>query len=113
MHVRDVPVTLHSPPADVQRPPASGYIADTPENRQLLEDAAIPKCRAWREANPECRYLTDPGVDRIVRERLGTCTDSDHMIPAPYCCSAYCDRCAGLRALDGVEPLTPNEWMTK
>lgn len=93
MEERQVPVTLHSVPGDAEKPPASGYIADTPENRRLLEDAAIPKCREWRQDNPE--------------------TVSGGLYPAPYCCSAYCDRCAGLRALDGVEPLTPNEWMTK
>lgn len=32
-------------------------------------------------------------------------------VPAPYCCSSYCPRCAGLRALDGVDPLLPNDWM--
>ena len=32
-------------------------------------------------------------------------------VAAPYCCSAYCPRCAGMRALDGVDPLTPNQWM--
>lgn len=89
MDERQVPVTLHSVPGDAEKPPASGYIVDTPENRRLLETAAIPKCREWREANPE------------------------NGNPAPYCCSAYCDRCAGLRALDGEKPLPPNDWMTQ
>jgi hypothetical protein len=84
-----IPVTLHQAPNDFGTSDASGYIADTPENRAALEAAAIPKCAQWRSENPE---------------------DGS---PAPYCCSSYCDRCAGLRALDGVEPLTPNEWMTK
>jgi hypothetical protein len=89
MDERHVPVTLHSPPGDAGKLPATGTIADTPENRRLLEDAAIPKCAQWRSENPE------------------------NGSPAPYCCSSYCDRCAGLRALNGVEPLLPNEWMTK
>jgi hypothetical protein len=89
MEERNVPVTLYSVPGDAETPPAAGFIADTPENRTALEAAAIPKCAQWRTENPE----------------KGS--------PAPYCCSAYCDRCAGLRALDGVPPLTPNEWMTK
>jgi hypothetical protein len=103
--IRQVPVTLHSPPGDTEKPPASGTIADTPENRRLLESAAIPRCREWREANPE--YVPE-GFNEA-----GTKVLPGGMEPAPYCCSAYCDRCAGLRALDGVEPLTPNEWMTK
>jgi hypothetical protein len=105
---RQVPVTLYSVPGDAEKPPASGYIADTPGNRRLLESAAIPKCREWREANPEpctpeCRYPA-------------TCSNFDTPIgghPAPYCCSAYCDRCAGLRALDREPPLPPNDWMTQ
>jgi hypothetical protein len=110
--IRQVPVTLHSPPGDAEKPPASGTIADTPENRRLLEAAAIPRCREWREANPEPRLWCDDEPDNTW------CAET-HRHPsraeraAPYCCSAYCDRCAGLRALDGVEPLTPNEWMTK
>jgi hypothetical protein len=93
MDERQVPVTLHSVPGDAERLPASGYIADTPGNRRLLEAAAIPKCRTWREENPE--------------------PVAGAMYPAPYCCSAYCDRCAGLRALDGEPPLPPNDWMTQ
>jgi hypothetical protein len=110
--IRQVPVTLHSPPGDAEKPPASGTIVDTPENRRLLEAAAIPRCREWREANPELVWggdVTDSPTGPVVRpENLRKVP-----VPAPYCCSAYCDRCAGLRALDGEEPLTPNEWMTK
>jgi hypothetical protein len=109
----NVPATLNVPPNDRGAIGATGTIADTPENRAALEAAAIPRCREWREANPECRYLADPRVDPIAREQIGVCVDPEHMIPAPYCCSAYCDRCTGLRALDGVQPLTPNEWMTQ
>lgn len=106
MEERHVPVTLHSPPGDDgPNQGAAGFIADTPENRRLLEDAAIPKCREWREANPE---LIGP-----AKAHSDAPCGPDCFRPAPYCCSAYCDRCAGLRALDGVEPLTPNEWMTK
>lgn len=96
MDERQVPVTLHSVPGDAEKPPASGYIIDTPENRRLLEEAAIPRCWDWRQANPE------PGSDA-----------SHGPVPAPYCCSAYCDRCAGLRALDGEPPLPPNDWMNQ
>lgn len=103
MDKRQVPVTLYSAPGDAEKPPASGFIADTPENRAALEAAAIPKCREWREANPEFpEWLKD------ARYRT-----PDKLEPAPYCCSAYCDRCAGLRALDGAAPLTPNEWMSQ
>jgi hypothetical protein len=59
-------------------------IEDTYENRMLLEDAAIQKCGSWRAENNKT-----------------------------YCCSAYCPRCAGMRALDGVEALTPNQWLTE
>lgn len=90
MDERQVPVTLFSPPGDSERAPAVGFIADTPENRVALEAAAIPRCAEWRTENPE------------------------NGSPAPYCCSAYCDRCAGLRALNGDdEPLLPNDWMTR
>jgi hypothetical protein len=105
MDERHVPVILHSVPGDAEKLPASGYIADTPENRRLLEDAAIPKCREWREANPECRSASIGNQVGVV------CEDPTHFVPAPYCCSAYCDRCAGLRALDGEPPLPPNDWM--
>jgi hypothetical protein len=97
MEPRNVPVILYSPPGDSGTPDASGYIADTPENRAALELAAIPRCKEWREAHPEThRHI---GGDECE-------------MPAPYCCSAYCDRCAGLRALNGDDPaLRPNEWM--
>jgi len=50
----EVPVTLYGVIGDYGRMPiASGYIADTPENREALEAAAIPRCREWREANKE------------------------------------------------------------
>lgn len=106
-HTRQVPVTLHVVAGDAGRTDASGFIADTPENREALEAVAIPRCREWREANPEpctptCRYPS-------------TCPNFDTPIgghPAPYCCSAYCDRCAGLRALNEDDPaLLPNDWM--
>jgi hypothetical protein len=71
--------------------------------RQAFEAQAIPKCREWREANPE---LIGPRGAHSVATCIPEC-----FRPAPYCCSAYCDRCAGLRALDGVEPLLPNGWM--
>lgn len=64
-------------------------LEDSPECRAALETAAIPKCKVWRERFQE------------------------NGKPAPYCCSSYCARCAGLRALDGVEALLPNEWMTQ
>ncbi len=95
---REVPVTLHMPPNDMGTLGGTGTIADTPETRAMLEQAAIPRCREWREANPE-PIPGEPGDDPPI------------MLPAPYCCSAYCDRCACLRALDGAEPLLPNEWM--
>lgn len=61
---------------------------DTFETRVLLEGQAIPRCTEWRNEHPE------------------------HGQPAPYCCSAYCLRCAGLRALNGDDkPLIPNEWL--
>lgn len=115
MH-REVPITLHSPPGDVGRIAETGYIADTPENRRLLEDAAIPRCREWREANPEYRMMWRKAdgtetwyVVNDVRYRT-----PENLHPAPYCCSAYCDRCAGLRALNGDDPaLLPNEWLDK
>lgn len=86
-----------------------GYLEDTPETRAALEEAAIPRCREWREEHreactPDCRYPS-------------TCPNFDTPIgghPAPYCCSAYCDRCNGLRALNGDDPaIMPNEWMYK
>jgi len=105
-----VPVFLFNVPGDAGRPAIeSGYIADTPENRDALEAAAIPRCREWREEHlepctPECRYpATCPNFDTPI---------GGH--PAPYCCSAYCDRCNGLRALNGDDPaIRPNEWMYK
>lgn len=87
---REVAVTRYAPPNDNGAYSGTGMIADTPENRAALEALAIPKCAQWRADNPE---------------------DGE---PAPYCCSAYCDRCAGLRALNGDDPaLLPNEWMNR
>lgn len=107
-HPRSVPVTLNAPPSDTGTLSGSGFIADTPENRAALEEAAIPKCREWREANPECVSPIHGGHLYIKQH----CADPTHQGPAPYCCSAYCDRCAGLRALNGDDrPLLPNEWM--
>lgn len=89
-----VPVTLYSAPGETGPREVPGFIADTPENRAALEAVAIPRCAPWREAHPEY----DDSLDAVL--------------PAPYCCSAYCDRCAGLRALNGDDPaLLPNEWM--
>lgn len=74
-------------------PDSPGYhaysveIEDTPVWRSALEAVSIPRCEEWRAANPE------------------------NDAPAPYCCSAYCVRCNGLRTLDGVEPITPNMWL--
>jgi hypothetical protein len=96
---RDVPVEM---PGRLGMPGEVGTITDSLENRALLEEAAIPRCREWREANPECIHTTDVGSHECNWQRA-----------APYCCSAYCDRCAGLRALDGVVPLLPNDWMTQ
>lgn len=105
---REVPVTLYAPPGDTGTMPATGTIADTPANRAALEAAAIPRCEQWRFENPEpapnCSTLRALGIE-------GTAMAQKHMHPAPYCCSAYCDRCAGLRALDGEQPLMPNDWM--
>jgi hypothetical protein len=83
----------------------SGVVEDTPEVREWLEGLAIPKCKQWREANPEL-------IGPAHAHNDGTCTKSCWM-SAPYCPSAYCLRCAGLRALDGEAALLPNEWMTK
>lgn len=80
---------------------------DTPEVREWLEGQAIPKCRQWREANPEPRCWCDEAL--ACPENHSHRSKADRA--APYCCSAYCDRCAGLRALDGVNPLLPNDWM--
>lgn len=53
------------------------------EERAGLEALAIPKCKS-------------------NREKLGQ----------PYCQSAHCGRCAGMRSLDGINPLEPNAWMS-
>jgi hypothetical protein len=96
------PLTLNGYPGSSDYPGADGQIEDSPDAREALEKCAIPRCREWREANPEPCTRMLPGAD-------GT----EHTHPAPYCCSAYCTRCAGLRALDGVDPLQPNEWMDR
>lgn len=83
---------------------------DSPEVRAWLEEQAIPKCREWREANPEYLYESEGRWYPILNATMFT---PENLHPAPYCCSAYCDRCAGLRALDGAEPLPPNDWMTR
>jgi hypothetical protein len=54
-------------------------LEDTPEVRLQLATMGIPKCASWRRENNQ-----------------------------PYCPSAYCARCAGLRYLDGVDPVVPN-----
>jgi hypothetical protein len=95
-------------PGRVGVPGPVGTIADTPENREALEAAAIPRCQSWREANPEYRIEYEGRWYAIQDARMFT---PENLHPAPYCCSAYCDRCAGLRALDGAEPLLPNDWM--
>jgi hypothetical protein len=62
-------------------------VSDLPE--------AIPGCAPWREANPE--PIAPGWVETLA--------------PAPYCCSAYCMRCAAARARDGEPPLAPNQWL--
>lgn len=103
-------VILHAPPGDVSPLPATGFIADTPANREALEAAAIPRCREWREAHPEYRFEVEGRWYPILNATMFT---PENLHPAPYCCSAYCDRCAGLRALDGEPALPPNDWMTQ
>lgn len=66
---------------------------------------AIPGCMPWRINN------TEP-CDCGQYNALNPSTVS-HVKIAPYCCSAYCPRCAYLRAQDGVAPLEPNEWITR
>jgi hypothetical protein len=73
-------------------------ILDTPENRAWAETLAIPRCATWRAEHPE--HISCFGAH-----------DTCETAPAPYCCSAYCARCAILRHLDGEPPLTPNEWI--
>lgn len=94
-------------------PPCENYpnggefeLANVPTDRATADSLAIPRCREWREAHPEACTPTCRHPE--------TCENIDTPIgghPAPYCCSAYCLRCAILRALDGVDPLRPNEWM--
>lgn len=86
----DADITLPGYPDSPVNMNAAGLLKDNPETRAWLETNAIPKCAEWREDNP------DP-------ESLNT--------PAPYCCSAYCVRCIGLRALDGQPALLPNGWL--
>lgn len=89
----------------------SGYVEDSPEVREWLETQAIPRCQEWRENNPEMVWsgdVTDDAGIVVAPENL-----CQRLVPAPYCPSAYCIRCAGLRALDGEAALLPNEWMTK
>ena len=64
---------------------------DNQEERDALEAEAVPLCRSWREQHPE------------TLEKL--------TVLAPYCCSAYCKRCQGLRMLDGEKLIEPNEWI--
>lgn len=65
-------------------------LQDTPTTRAWLETQSIPKCGEWR-------YLS--------------ANRTDTRFPAPYCPSAYCVRCGGLRALNGVAPIVPNGWL--
>lgn len=92
----DAEVTFHRPPGDQDDPAAGGILIDTPESRAALEQVAIPRCREWRETNPEDGPGHPDGPEQAI---------------APYCPSAYCPRCAGLRALDGADPITPNQWL--
>lgn len=72
---------------------------------------AIPRCLEWRLANPETRDC--PTCNSIILKDETTCLHCgvywDNA--APYCCSAYCARCATLRELDEEPQITPNEWM--
>jgi hypothetical protein len=84
----------------VANPGFSSWLANDIVERERLEGLAIPRCLEWRNNNP----------DRC--HNLGHGFAGSHMHPAPYCCSAYCQRCNGLRVLDGIEPpIEPNEWM--
>lgn len=74
------------------------------EERDALEAEAVPLCRAWRLYHPEVARNGETWAD-------GTTTPGPVMVPAPYCCSAYCGRCQGLRMLDGERLIEPNEWM--
>ena len=77
-------------------------LANTPECRAWLETLAIQRCHQWREANMEETWSESPlfpGTNKLVLWKI-----------APYCCSAYCPRCIGLRALDGEPSLPPNAW---
>lgn len=99
----DAEVTFNGyPAADRSHLSNTGILTDTPAARAALEGLAIPKCQQWRQDNPE---VTPPEGD-VCEDKMCECWQ-----PAPYCCSAYCPRCAGMRALDGVEPITPNQWM--
>jgi len=101
-------------PADLTYDAIAARIAQVATNadaavRIALDKQAIPRCREWREANPELIWSGK------VTNDAGIVTNPENLVqvphPAPYCCSAYCPRCAGLRELDGVEPLLPNGWM--
>lgn len=97
-------VEFSMPPSDdTPAHVSTGYLEDTPEVREWLETLAIPRCQSWREANRELI----PG-----KHDDAPCTERCYSA-APYCPSAYCVRCAGLRALNGEAALLPNEWMTK
>lgn len=81
------------------------------EARGVHIPVAIPRCKEWRQANPENRDC--PTCNSFLMSTETTCLHCgvywDNA--APYCCSAYCERCATLRNLDGESQITPNEWM--
>jgi len=112
-----VAVTLHTPPGEDGPQAAAGWIPDTAEARAQLEAAAIPACLPWRAIHPDpvdcsCGHQSPRHAPAgSIIEGCASCPCQETFPPAPYCCSAYCDRCAGLRALDGAPPLRPNEWM--
>jgi hypothetical protein len=72
---------------------------------------AIPGCMTWRINNPE------PALDCSIGKKLGLTPEQldniGHKHVAPYCPSAYCDRCRYLRTQDGVPTIKPNEWMER
>jgi hypothetical protein len=87
--------------------------------RAGLDQVAIPGCAPWRTANPECgcnhpaKAHGSAVRPTVMGCALCACQRSLEGItqPSPYCCSAYCERCAGLRIINDDKPIRPNEWM--